>query len=251
MQTTALDTFTLVALLVLGVAVPLLGIWDFRRLLNWDREGRSDARLKTYRFILVSAWFLTVALGAGWLASGRTLEALRFISAYHHWQWLAVGLGLAAVGVMFWQLSTVLRRPEEREKLRSSMGDLRVLAPRTPGEHRLFAAVSVTAGVCEEIVYRGILLGALTPAVGLWPAVALSSVIFGLGHVYQGLEGIVKTTLVGLVMALLTVFSGSLLIAVILHAVIDLVSGRMMGSALADPSPGVTVPDPCPQPSQG
>jgi membrane protease YdiL (CAAX protease family) len=94
--------------------------------------------------------------------------------------------------------------------------------------------VSVTAGVCEEILYRGILMGVLTPVVGLWPAVGLSSVIFGLGHAYQGFPGIVKTTLVGFVLALLTVFSGSLLAAMILHAVIDLTSGRMVSAALAD-----------------
>ena len=45
---------------------------------------------------------------------------------------------------------------------------------------------------------------------GTWPAVALSSLIFGLGHAYQGPAGMGKTGLVGLVMALLTVASGSL-----------------------------------------
>jgi membrane protease YdiL (CAAX protease family) len=112
------------------------------------------------------------------------------------------------------------------------MGDLRALAPVTPKEGRAFALVAVTAGVCEEIMYRGILMSVLTPVVGLWPAVGLSSVIFGMGHAYQGFSGIVKTTLVGLIMALLTVFSGSLLVAMVLHTVIDLASGRMMGAAL-------------------
>ena len=55
-----------------------------------------------------------------------------------------------------------------------------------------------------------------------------------MGHAYQGFSGIVKTTLVGLVMALLTVFSGSLLVAMVLHTVIDLTSGRMMGAAVHD-----------------
>jgi membrane protease YdiL (CAAX protease family) len=68
--------------------------------------------------------------------------------------------------------------------------------------------------------------------VGTWPAVAITSVIFGLGHAYQGFSGIVKTGLVGLVLALLTVFSGSLFIAIVLHAVVDLTSGRLMGKAL-------------------
>jgi membrane protease YdiL (CAAX protease family) len=48
------------------------------------------------------------------------------------------------------------------------------------------------------------------------------------------MAGIGKTALVGLVMALLTVFSGSLFIAILLHAIIDLTSGRMMGRALTE-----------------
>ena len=61
---------------------------------------------------------------------------------------------------------------------------------------------------------------------------AISSIIFGLGHAYQEMAGIVKTGLVGLVLAILTVSSGSLFVAIVLHTTIDLVSGRMMGKAL-------------------
>lgn len=251
MPTPAFDAYSLSVLLVLGVAVPLLGIWDFRRLLRWDRQGRGNARLNTYRFLLMLEWGLTLGLLGGWLADGRSLETLRFVSGYHRWEWLAVALGLAAAGFMLWQLASVLRKVREGKKIQLGMGDLRALAPRTPAELRLFDMVSVTAGVCEEILYRGILLVVLGAAVGLWPAVALSSVIFGLGHVYQGLEGLVKTTVVGLIMALLTVFSGSLLIAVILHAVIDLTSGRMMAAALAGEGPATKVPAPAAPPSPG
>ncbi len=51
---------------------------------------------------------------------------------------------------------------------------------------------------------------------------------FGLGHAYQGIAGIAKTGLIGLVLALLTVFSGSLFIAIVLHTVVDLTSGRII-----------------------
>ena len=106
------------------------------------------------------------------------------------------------------------------------------LAPQTPTENRLFDMVSITAGVCEEILYRGLLLATLVSLVGTWPAVAITSLIFGLGHASQGISGIVKTGLIGLVLALLTVSSGSLFIAIALHAVVDLTSGRIMGRAL-------------------
>jgi membrane protease YdiL (CAAX protease family) len=56
-------------------------------------------------------------------------------------------------------------------------------------------------------------------------------VIFGLGHAYQGWEGMGKTALVGLVLGLLAWFSGSLFVGMILHAVLDLTSGRILQAA--------------------
>jgi len=226
------DLYALVILLVLGIVSPLLGVWDFRRLMRWTEEGRADARRKTYNLILIMEWGITLALVGWWLFAGRDLESLGLVSGYYGWRWLALGVGLAGAVFMIYQMTTVMRSSKELEKLRATMGDLRALAPRTPEEFRAFSLVAVTAGICEEIMYRGVLMAVLVPVIGLWPAVGLTSVIFGLGHVYQGLAGIVKTTLVGLVMALLTVFSGSLLVAIVLHAVIDLTSGRMMGAAL-------------------
>jgi membrane protease YdiL (CAAX protease family) len=234
MERTTLDIFALSVLLIFLVAIPLLGLWDFRRLMRWSREGRPDARLKTYNWLLVMEWGLTAGLLSWWFLAGRDWGSLGLVSAYYGWRWLALGLSSGAVIALIWQMVTVMKSPEKLEEVRAKMGDLRALAPVTPRENRVFAMVSVTAGVCEEILYRGILLAVLTPAVGLWPAVGLSSVVFGMGHVYQGFPGIVKTTLVGLVMALLTVFSGSLLAAMVVHSVIDLTSGRIMGAALRD-----------------
>jgi membrane protease YdiL (CAAX protease family) len=68
-------------------------------------------------------------------------------------------------------------------------------------------------------------------------------VIFGLGHAYQGATGIVKTGVIGLVMALLTVLSGSLWPAILFHATMDITSGRMLHAALTVPAE--TTPTEC------
>jgi len=86
---------------------------------------------------------------------------------------------------------------------------------------KLFSA----AGVCEEILFRGFLIrwlhgGALgLPLVG---ALAASSLIFGLGHAYQGFKGVLSTAVGGLVLGLLFLLSGQLIPAMVLHALLDL-----------------------------
>ncbi len=240
MNATNFDTFALLLLLLMGVILPLVGIWDFHRLLRWVEEGRTDARTKTYKWIFVMEWGLVLIVGGWWLWAGRGLAPLGLVPTAAGWQWLAIGLGIAATGFVIWQMFSVMGNSEELDKARQQMGSLSGLAPQTDHEGRLFVLVSITAGVCEEIMYRGVLMAALTPLVGLWPAVALSSAIFGLGHAYQGLAGIGKTALIGVVMALLTVFSGSLFVAIVLHAVVDITSGRIMAAALREspaPSP--------------
>ena len=231
MNTQAFDVYGLIVILFLAVVAPLVGIWDMRRLERWLEEGRRNARIATYWWIIGIEWAMTGLFAGWWLLDGRGLDGIGLVWALDGWQWLAAGLGLAATAFVIAQMVLALRDPEQLRQLREQAGSVAEIGPVTPAESRLFGGVSVTAGVCEEIVYRGVLMAVLMPVTGLWPAVALSSLIFGLGHIYQGLVGVVKTAGVGLVMALLTVFTGSILVPIVLHAVIDLTSGRMLAAS--------------------
>ena len=224
--------FTLIILLLLAVVFPLLGVRDYRLLLRQISEGVADARVKAYKGVLKLHWTLTIGLLAWWFLSGNGLESIGLIPVADGWQWVAIGVGIIAILAQVIYLATLSQNADKLTEIKEQMGELSNLAPQTRTENRLFDMVSITAGVCEEILYRGLLLATLVPLVGTWPAVAITSLIFGLGHAYQGISGIAKTGLIGLVLALLTVFSGSLFIAIVLHAVVDLTSGRIMGKAL-------------------
>ena len=75
------------------------------------------------------------------------------------------------------------------------------------------------------------LIGASTGSV--WVGLLLSSVAFGLGHAYQGPQGILATGFVGLVLGLIYVWIGSLVPVQILHACINLSSGLMCAYLMA------------------
>ncbi|TQN43391.1 CAAX prenyl protease-like protein [Blastococcus colisei] len=99
------------------------------------------------------------------------------------------------------------------------------LLPRTAGERRLFTLVGVTAGVCEEWLYRGFFLAVVAALAGGLPTgvlVVVAGVAFGLAHAYQGRVGVVTTGVLGGVMAAVYLQTGSLLLPVLLHALIDL-----------------------------
>lgn len=99
------------------------------------------------------------------------------------------------------------------------------LLPRTTAERRLFTVVGLTAGICEEWLYRGFFLAVVAAVAGglpSWVLVVVAAVAFGLAHAYQGRAGIVLTGVLGGVMAALYLGTGSLLLPVLLHAAIDL-----------------------------
>ena len=231
------NVFAWLILSLLIVVFPLWGRRDFRILLRRTSEGDPDARVDFYKDVLKFHWPLTISFLAWWLLSGNSLESMGLTSVAERWSWAAIGVAVIVILAQVINLVIVSRNVDKLTKLRKQIGELSVLAPRTPREDRLFDMVSITAGVCEEILYRGLLLATLVPLVGTWSAVAISSLIFGLGHAYQGVAGIAKAGSVGLVLAVFTVFSGSLYIAIIIHAVIDMTSGRVMGRALRMTAP--------------
>ena len=101
------------------------------------------------------------------------------------------------------------------------------LLPVTKREKKIWSYVSLTAGVTEEIIYRGFLLFAfsyLFPHLSIWLVIILSSLLFGLAHTYQGAAGVIKTTIVGIIFSCLYIGMGSIIPLIILHFLIDYVS---------------------------
>jgi membrane protease YdiL (CAAX protease family) len=99
------------------------------------------------------------------------------------------------------------------------------LLPRTRRERHLFTVVGVTAGICEEWLYRGFFLAVVSALAGGPPTpvlVLVAAAAFGLAHAYQGPAGILTTAVLGGVLAALYLATGSLLLPVLLHAAIDL-----------------------------
>ncbi|TFV66796.1 UNVERIFIED_ORG: CPBP family intramembrane metalloprotease [Bacillus sp. AZ43] len=231
----------LAAVVVAGYLVvgePVVGQVLHRRF-----EGRlrtePGARRSFYRRLLVLEWGLALLAFVVWLSAPGVDAGQVGLRWPQQWPGVVTTLVVVAV-LLFVVLSTralrsgalleaaespVRRRPGEGRHSEPPGQSTLALLPRTPGERRLFALVGVTAGVCEEWLYRGFFLAVVAALAGGLPngvLVVVAAVAFGAAHAYQGRAGVALTGLLGGVMAALYLQTGSLLLPVVLHAVIDL-----------------------------
>lgn len=103
---------------------------------------------------------------------------------------------------------------------------LRRIVPQTTRQKVFFVGLSVNAGFFEELVFRGFLIDVLTSATGMLAvAVMLSSVVFGLLHAYQHVAGAIRAAMLGALLAVPLLVTGSLLPSMIAHAAIDVIAG--------------------------
>jgi membrane protease YdiL (CAAX protease family) len=103
---------------------------------------------------------------------------------------------------------------------------LMALAPSNGLEVALWICLSVTAGFCEEIAFRGYFLrqfGSL--AGGVWMGVVGSSLLFGISHGYEGAAGMIAITAFGAMFCALAIVRQSLRPGIIAHAWHDIFSG--------------------------
>jgi membrane protease YdiL (CAAX protease family) len=150
---------------------------------------------------------------------------------------IAIGVLLAVIGFFGWQLVAVQRGGKTRDEVRKELASVEALLPHGAGEARLFSAVAVTAGICEELLYRGFLFWYFAHFGGTALAVIGSTLIFMIGHLYQGALGLVKSGIGGLAMAGLRVLTGSVWVPMAIHGAVDLFGGWTAHAALRPENP--------------
>jgi membrane protease YdiL (CAAX protease family) len=100
------------------------------------------------------------------------------------------------------------------------------LLPKSASESFVWIAVSLCAGICEELVYRGYLQRQLWSLTSSLPAaLILQSVIFGCGHIYQGWKPAIVTAIYGLVFGLVAAWRRSIIPGALAHAIVDVIGG--------------------------
>ncbi len=215
-------------ILFLVVGVPILSLSTAR-----DSQLRQMPRLALYLSAAISQWALAglgllifflsslSAFSIGFQALAP-LTALTWAVALVALSTAGICLGLFLERLGWWpaeaQLVYLLIPKTRREKFWSVL----LLAP--------------TAALCEEFLYRGLLLAQLSQWLrsGAW-AWAASSLAFGLAHVYQGWNGMLRAFLLGALLAYAVIHLGSLYPSMLAHGLIDALALAWLGPKFLPP----------------
>jgi uncharacterized protein len=207
-------------LALLLVPLPALLVAQARQLAELEALPRRAAYLSS----MASLWLLAAVTVAAVYLSNATMADIGFVGlplpSFAIW---TGALTVAGIGIMF-----IFRYAGFRE---GTM--VRELMPVSRQERGLFVALSLTAGITEEIVFRGFLLYALLLATASLPlAVLLSSGVFGMVHAYQHPVGVLRAALLGALLAVPLLVEGSIYPAIAAHALIDVLAGLWLARYL-------------------
>ncbi len=185
------------------------------------RASLNPDRISIYERIIVFEWLvLALVLLGVWINGSTVLTVLG-----DRWRTVRQFLSDLGIGLLFLFASILLM------SIASSHGgasdrSTQFLLPRGRVEKELWVLLSITAGICEEAVYRGYLqrqFMALTKSVPI--GIVLSALVFGAAHSYQG---VAQATLIGTLGAMggvLAYWRRSVRPGMIAHVLQDMLGG--------------------------
>lgn len=213
---------------ILAIVYPVAGLLGFRRLLRRIAAGEPVKRLQLYRNTIIGHWTLLFMCLALWAGAARPWPALGFALPLDLWFALAAALTVLGIVVLLMQIRQVKSATQEEiNRIKQRFGKLSIIIPQNGKELAHFYGLAVTAGIVEEILWRGFLIWYFSQFMPLWAAALVSTLGFGLAHAYQGLAHLPQITAVGAAFAGLYLLTGSILLPIILHAAVDILQGRL------------------------
>src|SRR6185295_13535650 len=211
----------LLALFII-VGLPLRAWYGMRRLNAAPAAELPRLRTRLWWRAILSQWVLVALVLAVWLADHRSLLALR-LSLQPTTGFAGIMVGVVTIIVLVLrQRGAVDTDQDIRRRIRERLAPVERLMPRRGSDFRAFAALACTAGLCEELLFRGYLAWVAGLLLPFPVAPAAQAVVFGVCHAYQGWRGIVLTTFAGAFLTAVVLVSGSLWPAMLVHALMDL-----------------------------
>ena len=175
-----------------------------------------------YLSLIASEWALVLYVRAGTRRTGTGLREL----IGGRWRGPKDVLLDVVIAALFWPVWIGVAKVVHLALGPNQAKSIATLLPQGPVEVLLWILVSISAGICEELVFRGYLQKQLSQLTGSGVvAVAGQAIVFGIGHAYQGTKQVVVIIVLGALYGFLALWRKSLRPGMFAHAWSDIFSG--------------------------
>ena len=175
-----------------------------------------------YLSLIVLEWGLFAYVRRGLCRTGMKLSEL----LGGRWTSLTDVLWDAGLALGLWATWTLVAATWDRWLGPGQAASINTLLPQRGVEILLWVGVSISAGICEELVFRGYFQKQFEIFThSRWAALFLQAVLFGISHGYQGIEACVKIAVYGVLFGLLSLWRRSLRPGMMAHAWTDILGG--------------------------
>lgn len=206
------------------VVIPILSLVTGSQLAKL--KPGEDRLLRRYTLTLLRGSIIALLVMIGWACVGRSFVSLG-LGPVTYRGWIGFAIDMVLLGFFAWQHVRLRKSSVTRlQRMKKQLEGMKI-APRTAREFSLFSLVGVIGGIWEELLYRGFLIWFFLPVMGVFLAIVCSSVIFGLGHCYQGWRNVFRTGIVGVILAVCYVLTLSLWWLMIAHAIMNIYGGLL------------------------
>jgi membrane protease YdiL (CAAX protease family) len=191
-----------------------------------NEKYKSNNKNIEYLKIAFSLWLPTSLLV--YLFYTQQLSVTKFdYLIENNWQNITL-ISLIAIAIIY--VIALIKSLQTNEKLKkeiaSKFKSYIGMMPVTKSQILIFTLiVSVSAGICEELIFRAYLYTLIDSSLGMPAAIVLSSIVFGLWHIYLGWQDVIRTSIMGVLLCGAFIFTGNIIIPIILHIFIDVYSG--------------------------
>jgi|GEM_PF-480546 len=222
-----LQTMDIVLMLFVAVAMPLIAIIS-EKYYGSDTLKNPKFKAMSFKATMLMLWVPTIALLWFWLSEGRPLSLVGLGFEAGWWSYGTVIASLLIIGFYCREFFKIKNDPVEEQKVRDQLTEtpaLQDMMPNNKAEVKLMGLTALTAGITEEILYRGFLIWGFMFYTNIWVAGLLSLFIFTVAHLYQKTwDNLIRVASLGALMTALTIASGSLYPAIAVHIFVDLVA---------------------------
>ena len=216
------DIISIIFAVVLGLIYPTYLYINRNKIRKILKDEKL--KLKEYKNTIYLQWVMLILVLLNLLYQKQPFSQLGLTLDLNIFFLIGFGIILIGIPILFFTLKITA---DSGQNIKEKYGEIFHTLPANKEEYNWFLGVSVTAGICEEILYRGFLFLILSTYMHYVLAIILLNIAFGLLHVWSTHKNMLSAFFLGLLFSVVYMLTGSLILSILIHIMVDVYVGTL------------------------